>query len=168
MPKNKEMIMDIQSIHNVLIILHATAATISFFAGCLLIFFPTYTSNQRIFSLYWWSLIGMVILLMSAILIYWTQYSTIERIIFPGLLVLAFYMLYRARSANHLLGTQQNDWKHNYIENIGFTLISLFEGFIIVSGLNSGIPGWLVALIAILGVLVGRWLIGFAQRRAGS
>lgn len=159
--------MDIQSIHNVLIILHATAATISFFAGCLLIFFPTYTSNQRIFSLYWWSLIGMVILLMSAILIYWTQYSTIERIIFPGLLGLGLYMLYRARSANRLLGTQQNEWKQGYIEHIGFTLISLFEGFIIVSGLNSGIPGWLVAATAVIGVLVGRWSIGFAQKRVG-
>ena len=44
-------------------------------------------------------------------------------------------------------------------------LISLFEGFIIVSGLNSGLPGWLVAILAILGVLLGRWLIRFAQRR---
>jgi uncharacterized membrane protein YfcA len=159
--------MDIQSIHNVIIIVHAAAATVSFFAGCLLIFFPAYTSNQRMFGLYWWALMGMVILLMGAILVYWTEYSNIERIVFPGLLVLAFYMLYRARNANHLLGTQQNDWKHNYIENIGFTLISLFEGFIIVSGLNSGIPGWLVAIAAILGVLVGRWLIGLAQRRVG-
>lgn len=159
--------MDIQSIHNVLIIVHALAATISFFAGCLLIFSPTYTANPRLFSLYWWALMGMVILLMGAILVYWTEYSNIQRIIFPGLLVLAFYMLYRARGANHLLGTQQNDWKHNFIENIGFTLISLFEGFIIVSGLNSGLPGWLVALIAIFGVLVGGRLIGFAQRRAG-
>ena len=48
----------------------------------------------------------------------------------------------------------------------GFTLISLFEGFIIVSGLNSGLPGWLVALVAIIGVLLGRWSIGVAQQRA--
>jgi hypothetical protein len=166
-PKKKEMIMDIHTVHNVLIIVHAVAAIISFFAGCLLIFSPAFTANRRLFNLYWWALIGMVILLMSAILVYWTEYSNIERIIFPGLLVLAFYMLYRARGANYLLGIQHNDWKHNYIEHIGFTLISLFEGFIIVSGLNSGIPGWLVALLAILGFLVGRWLIGFAQSRVG-
>jgi uncharacterized membrane protein YfcA len=157
--------MDINTIHNVLIILHASAATLSFVAGCLLIFLPIYTSNQRLFSFYWWSLIGMVIILLGAILVYWTKYSITERIIFPGLLILAFYMLYRARSANHLLGAQQNDWKHGYIEHIGFTLISLFEGFIIVSGLNSGISGLLVALAAILGVLIGRWAIGFAQRK---
>lgn len=158
--------MDINSIHNVLIILHAAAATISFFAGCLLVFGSTYTSNQRLFGLYGWSLIGMVILLLGAILVHWSQFSTIERVVFPGLLLLGCYMLFRARSASQLLGTQQNNWKHAYIEHIGFTLISLFEGFIIVSGLNSGIPGWLVAVIAVLGVLVGRWLIGLAQRRA--
>ena len=159
--------MDIQSIHNVLIIVHAVAATLSFFAGCLLIFSPTYTANQRLFSLYWWSLIGMVILLTTAILVYWKEYSTSERIIFPGLLVLAFYMLYRARSANRLLAVSEDNWKQGYVEHIGFTLISLFEGFIIVSGLTSGIPGWLVAIAAILGVLVGRWSIGLAQRRVG-
>jgi hypothetical protein len=160
------MIMDIQAIHNVLIILHASAATICFFTGCLLVFVRAYTANQALFNLYWWSLTGMAILLLGAIITRWTEYSNLERIIFPGLLVLAFYMLYRARSANLLLRTQQNDWKQGYIEHIGFTLISLFEGFIIVSGLNSGIPGWLVALLAILGILIGGWLIGFAKRRA--
>jgi hypothetical protein len=49
--------MDIQPLHNILIMLHATAAAISFFVGCLLIFAPAYTSNQRLFGLYWWSLI---------------------------------------------------------------------------------------------------------------
>ena len=159
--------MDILSIHNTLIILHATAATISFFAGCLLIFSLAQISNQRLFSLYWWTLVGMVVLLAAAMLVYWTAYSSIERIIFPGLLGLGIYMLYRARNASHLLGDQQNDWKHDYIEHIGFTLISLFEGFIIVSGLNSGISGWLVAVAAILGVFIGRWVIHSAQQRVG-
>jgi hypothetical protein len=107
----------------------------------------------------------MVILLAGAILVSWKNYSTLERVIFPGLFVLGIYMLYRARNANLLRKTRQNEWTQDYIEHIGFTLISLFEGFIIVSGLNSGVPGWLVALLAILGVLAGRWMIGFAQRR---
>ena len=98
-------------------------------------------------------------------LVYWTQYSRIERILFPGLFGLGLYMLYRARSARQLLGSRQRNWKQAYIEHIGFTLISLFEGFIIVTGLNSGSPGWLVALFAILGVILGRWAIGFAQQR---
>ena len=157
--------MDIYSIHNVLIILHSAAATISFFAGCLLIFSPAHISNQRLFSLYSWSLIGMVVFLAAAISAYWSEYSGTERIVFPGLLGLAIFMFLNARIANSLLRAGKNNWKQGYIESIGFTIISLFEGFIIVSGLNSGVPGWLVAIIAILGVVAGRWVIGFAKRR---
>ena len=160
--------MDIQAIHNVLIILHAAAATISFFAGGFLVLSARNTLTERWFSLYWWTLVGMVVLLAAAILVYWREYSGIERILFPGLFVLGLYMLYRARNANRLLTTQQDDWRHDYIEHIGFTLISLFEGFVIVAGLNSGLPVWLVALVAVLGVLIGRWSIGRAQRRVGS
>ena len=159
--------MDIQSLHNILIMLHATAAAISFFVGCLLIFAPTYISNQRLFGLYWWSLMGMVVLLIGAMLVYWNEYSDTERIVFPILLGLAMFMLYRAHNASLLLKAQQNDWKLAYIEHIGFTLISLFEGFVIVTVLDAGGPGWLVALLAILGVLVGRWVIGLAQRKVG-
>lgn len=159
--------MDVQSLHNILIILHAATATISFFAGCLLIFAPTYISNQRLFGLYWWSLIGMVILLIGAMLVYWNEYSDTERIVFPILLGLGMFMLYRAYNASRLLKAQQNDWKLGYVEHIGFTLISLFEGFVIVTVLNAGGPGWLVALLAILGVLLGRWVIGAAQRKVG-
>ena len=157
--------MNVQSIHNIFITLHATAATLSFFTGCFLVLSKRNTQMQRWHGLYWWSLVGMVVLLAGAILVYWIEYTSVERIIFPGLFVLGLYMLYRARNAGDLVEKQQNHWKHNYIEHISFTLISLFEGFIIVSGLNSGFPGWLVAVLAILGLLLGRWLTVFAQRR---
>jgi hypothetical protein len=157
--------MDIDSIRAFLITLHSVSATVSFFAGSFLMISPVYTSSQRFFSVYWWSLLGMSVLLAGTILVYWVAYSAVERIVFPGLLVLSLYMLYRARRAKRLLQDQQDTWRHDYLEHIGFTLISLFEGFIIVSGLNSGLPGWSVALIAIAGVLLGRWLIGVAQRR---
>jgi len=157
--------MNIQSLHNLFIILHAAAATISFFTGSFLILSKGSTQMQRGHSWYWWTLVGMVVLLAGAILVYWQEYTSIERIIFPGLFVLGIYMLYRAQNAGRLLEAQRNNWKHDYIEHIGFTLISLFEGFIIVSGLTSGFPGWLVAVLAILGVLLGRWLIAFSQRR---
>ena len=160
--------MDNHSIHNAFIILHAASATISFFAGCCLILLPRYMVDQRLFHLYWWTLIGMVALLAGSIIVYWMKYTSAERIIFPGLFVLGLYMLFRARSAQYLLRSQPSDWKSTYVKDIGFTLISLFEGFVIVSGLNSGVPGALVALLAILGVLLGRWAIRIAQQKAKS
>ena len=158
--------MDLQSVHTALILLHAATATVAFFAGCLLIFSPTYISNQRLFNLYIWMLGGMVVLLADAIFIYWSEYSDLERIIFPALLGLGIFMFLNARIAGGLLKEGKKNWKTGYIESIGFTLISLFEGFIIVSGLNSGVQGWLVAVIAILGVVAGRWVIAYAKQRA--
>jgi hypothetical protein len=160
--------MDVQSLHNVLIMLHAATAAISFFTGCFLIFSLRQTSNQRLFSLYLWSLVGMLILLIGAMLVYWNSYSDTERIVFLILLGLGMFMLYRAQNASRLLKARENDWKLGYIEHIGFTLISLFEGFVIVTVLNAGSPGWLVAVLAILGVLVGRWAIGLTQRNVLS
>ena len=55
--------MDIQAVHNVLIILHATTATLSFFAGCFLILSLRNTQEQGWFGLYWWTLVGMVVFL---------------------------------------------------------------------------------------------------------
>jgi hypothetical protein len=158
--------MDTHSIHNMIILLHATAATIAFFAGSLLIFSPTYISNQWVFNLYLWTLAAMVILLAGAIVVYWAEYSDAERIIFPALLGLGIFMFLNARIAYGLLHAEKGNWKRGYIESIGFTLVSLFEGFIIVSGLNAGMSGWLMAGTAVLGLLAGRWLIGLAKRQA--
>lgn len=157
--------MNVNGIHNVFIALHAASATLSFFAGFVLIFSVRHASNPRWLGLYWWTLAGMVVFLAGAMLVSWLEYSVVGRILFPGLFALGMYMLYRARNAMRLLQDQPEAWHHHSIEHIGFTLISLFEGFIIVSGLNSGLPGWLVAFFAFLGVFLGRSAIGLAQRR---
>lgn len=153
------------SLHNILILFHAVTATLAFFAGCLLIFSPKYMTSRALFYLYLWSLIAMAVLLAGAIIVSWSDYTDSERIIFPGLMGLALFMLFRAWGAGVVFATEQKNWKLGYVEHIGFTLISLFEGFIIVSGLNLGIPGWLVAIVAIAGLLAGRWLIGSAKQR---
>ena len=157
--------MDNSSLHNIFIILHTVTAIVCFFSGSLLLFSRTYATNQLLFGLYFWSLGGMAILLAGAILVYWEEYNDTERIVFPGLLGLALFMLFRGWAAGLVLNTRQKGWKIGYVEHIGFTLISLFEGFIIVSGLNAGLPGWLIAFVAVLGLLAGRWLIASAKRR---
>lgn len=156
--------MDSSSLHNLLIILHSVTATISFFAGMLLIFSTKYTTNQTIFNLFLWPLIGMGLLLAGALFVNWENYSDTERVVFPGLLGLSFFMIFRGWGASLVLHTQSKNWKLGYIEHIGFTLISLFEGFVIVSGLNAGLPGWLVGIIAFLGLLGGRWVIAYSKR----
>ena len=157
--------MDTPTIHNAFILLHAAAATLAFVAGSLLILSARYFSSRWLFYMYLWSLIAMVLLLTGAIFVEWNDYSDTERVIFPGLLGLALFMVFRAWGAGVVFATQQKNWKLGYVEHIGFTLISLFEGFIIVSGLDLGMPGWLVAVVAILGLFAGRWLIGSAKQK---
>ena len=160
--------MDIFSIHNLIIVLHAATATLAFFAGCLLIFSPKYFLSRGLFYLYLWSLIAMALLLAGAVAVYWNNYSDVERVVFPMLLGLALFMLFRAWGAGVVFATQQKNWELGYVEHIGFTLISLFEGFIIVGGIDLGVPGWLVAVVAIAGLLVGRWLLGSAKHRVAG
>lgn len=156
--------MDRSSLHNILILLHTVTATISFFAGCLLIFSKRFSQNRNLFLLYFWSLVAMAVLLAGAIITFWEEYSDTERIVFPGLLGLAIFMVFRGWGAGLVLLTKRKGWELGYVEHIGFTLISLFEGFVIVSGLNAGLPGLAVAIVAILGLLAGRWIIGSAKK----
>lgn len=157
--------LEFNTLHIFFIAIHALAATISFFSGSFAMLFPNYHSIQRLFSLYLWSLIGMVIFLVGAMIAWWTVYTTIEQVVFAGLLGLAFYMVYRGFQARFLLQSQERHWRSTYIHHIGFTLISLFEGFIVVALINASAPGWLVALVAILGVIVGRRAIDIAESR---
>lgn len=45
------------------------------------------------------------------------------------------------------------------IDDVGFLLISLFDGFVIVTALDLGAPPWLVAAAAAGAVLVGHRLV---------
>lgn len=159
--------MDAQSIRGVLVSLHGAAGVIAFFAGGVLIFSRRYATDRRLFGLYWWSLIGLTTFLAGAMVAYWAHYTPASRVTFVGLFVLSLYMLYRAHRARGLLRSLPEGWQGPYIEHIGFTLISLLEGFVIVAVLNAGGAWWLVALVAVAGIYLGRRVIGAAQRRAG-
>lgn len=43
-----------------------------------------------------------------------------------------------------------------FLDFVGFTLISLFDGFVIVAVLTRGGPVWLAVAAGVLGVVVGR------------
>jgi sorbitol-specific phosphotransferase system component IIBC len=62
---------------------------------------------------------------------------------------------------------QRDNWWPTYIDHVGFTLISLFEGFTIVSGINVDAPGWLIAMVAVWGVIVGGRVLHGLQSPSG-
>jgi uncharacterized membrane protein YfcA len=97
----------------------------------------------------------MIVFLAGAILAHASRLDAMQRVIFPGLFLLSVYMLFRGLQARTVLVSHSADWFPRYVDHIGFTLIALFEGFIIVGGIDVGAPAWLTAAAAVLGVLAG-------------
>lgn len=159
--------MDFETVHAILVSAHALAGIFSFVIGCAIIFSRKHFFDRRSFSLYLWCLTAMVVFLAGAILIWWAEYTMVEHVAFSGLFILAVYMAYRAFEAHSLVKTQRINRKSVYLDHIGFTLIALFEGFLIVTAINLRSPKWLIALIAVVGVIAGRWTVGMAANRQG-
>jgi len=154
-------------IHNTLIVIHAAGGIISFIIG-VLILFPLGGGRINLRSLsmlFLGVLVLMLIFLILVVITDWPSLDNVQRAIFGGLNILGLYMVWRAFQAYQLLSRQTKDWQVNYTGHIGFNLISLFEGFVIISAIDLGAPGWLVGVLAVLGVVIGRWVVHLASSR---
>ncbi len=108
---------------------------------------------------------SLLLFMIGAVVAHWTELSATERFVFSGLTGLGLYMVWRAREALATWHGAAPGWKSPFIDHIGFTLISLFDGFVIVSAIDLHAPGWLVAIVAVLGVVVGTQALGRRKRR---
>jgi len=89
-----------------------------------------------------------------AIVTHLSGLPTIALIIFGVLPFLGLYIIVRSvQGLGVLRGNSGN--QHAVIDHTGFVLISLFDGFAIVSAFDLGAPGWLLAIIAVGAVMVG-------------
>jgi hypothetical protein len=145
-------------LHTSAIVLHATCAVAAFIVGVLLIFQPAGRRQLQLARALVVLLALMGVFLLVAILSHVTSLPTIQRIVFGGLFLLLLYIIYRAVQALSVLSGQSGghgDEQLKVVDHVGFVLISLFDGFAIVSALDLGAPGWLVAIIAVGAVVVG-------------
>ncbi|HEX8390195.1 MAG TPA: hypothetical protein VF597_02135 [Candidatus Saccharimonadales bacterium] len=109
-----------------------------------------------------YSLIGMIVFMIAATISHWGDIALSERIVFSLLPLLGLYMLYRAvKSRGHISAGEER----MYIDDIGFGLISLLNGFIIVGLLDLRAPGWVVVIGAVLAVIAGNRYIAAVKRR---
>jgi Ca2+/Na+ antiporter len=141
--------------HTFAIVVHATSAIAAFIIGIVFIFQSNTLRQLQLGRALLVLLILMEIFLVIAILSHVTSLSTIKQIIFGGLVILGGYMIWRAVQAVTVLTKQQQEDQLKVIDHVGFVLISLFDGFAIVSALDLHAPGWLVAVIAVGAVGVG-------------
>jgi hypothetical protein len=150
-------------VHTVLIVLHAATALVCFTAGVLCL--RIREATDRRFRVYFWSLVAMLVFVIAAIAVHWGELDTAARAIFAGLTLLGLYMAWRATQAGIRLRRHGQGWQPRYVDDIGFTLISLFDGFVIVTAIDLGAPVWLVILIAVAGVAGGVYAMNRVKAR---
>lgn len=155
-------------LHTVLISLHTAAATISFLAGAAVLRPRVEKGGQWQFRAYQLSLISAIVFVIIAIGTDWSSLTRATRAVFSGLAILGLYMIWRALMAGSNLRRRPSGWPAAYVGNVGFTLISLFDAFVIVLTIDLGGPGWLVAMLAVLGIAAGMAVIRKVQRTLPS
>ena len=141
-------------VHTLAIITHAVSATGAFIVGVVLIFQRNTLRQRQLGGAHVDLLILMEMFLVIAILSHVRGLAMITQLVFGGLALLGVYMIWRAVQALSVLRAQPGN-QEAVIDHIGFNLISLFDGFAIVSALDVHAPGWLVAVMAVGAVALG-------------
>ena len=139
--------------NTVFVAVHATAALVAFAAGALSI------RSGRHLGAYRAGIAVMAVALVPAVLVDWGATATVARAVFLGLLGLALVMVVRAE-----LAARRPPATAAYVHHVGFTLISLADGFAVVTAVRLGAPGWLVGLLAVGVVLVGQRAVAGVER----
>jgi hypothetical protein len=141
-------------LHTIAIVLHASSATGAFLVGVVLLFQNKTLRQLQLARAVVVLLVLMEVFLVIAIISHVTSLPTITQLIFAGLALLGGYMLWRAVQAVSVLRAQPAN-QGAVLDHIGFILISLFDGFAIVTATDLQAPGWLVAIVAVGAVALG-------------
>lgn len=157
-------------LHTVLIGLHAAAGTVALLAGCVAI------ARGVLFGTYLWSLVGMEIFLVSATAAEWSTLDPGTKALFVTFAGLGLFMLWLADQARRIrpAGSARPDGR--YVAHIGFTLVALFDAFVVIAVLDAGAPIWLVVAAGVGVAVIGHYvlraakqrIVGTAAARAGS
>lgn len=150
-----------------MIILHTVAGAAAFAVGVVALQPERVRRHTWLPTLLAVLVTGLVVFMVGAMAAHWGDLNAAARTVFCVLTVLALYMLHRALRARaasaHLTGPGQG----RYMDDVGFVLVALFNGFVIVSALDLNAPSWAVGSLVLLAVLVGHHAIAQAKDHAG-
>ncbi len=145
--------------HTVLIAAHAAAGLAAFAAGCLAL------TRRSYFTVYLWSLVSLVVFLAAVVAVDWAGLDTASRALFAALTFLGGYMIWRAVQARGLQRSTSLQQSARRIDDIGFTLVALFDGFVIILALDLGAPSWLAIVVAAAGIAAGHTTLRRLKRQ---
>lgn len=145
--------------HTIFITAHAVTGALALLTGSVAL------RRGTLFGTYLWSLVGMEVFLVLAIAADWTELPAGTRVLFTALVALGVVMLWRAARARPIRPSRTVPPSARYVERVGFTLVALFDAFIVILVLNAGAPGWLVAAAGVLVAVVGHFVLRAARAR---
>lgn len=135
--------------HLVLIALHATAGTLALGLGVVAMRRP------QVFTAYAVTLVVSMLSLLAAVAWSWPTLAAPTRGVFSGLGVLAVVVLAQAgRAARAEVGSS------GYVAGVGFTVVALADGFLVVGVLDLGAPAWAVVATGVGVAVAGHGWVG--------
>lgn len=141
-------------IHTTLILTHALAGLLALLAGCVVLRPPDSHRATR-FRVYLYALVAMFVLVALVVAYDWRALGTGQRITFTMLTLLAGFTVFRGVQARRSLQQRPAQWRTGYVDHVGFTVISLFDGFAIVAAVDLGAPLPVILAVGALGIVAG-------------
>jgi hypothetical protein len=145
-----------------LIAAHAISGAVAFILGTLLAVRRGRHPAQALGYLI--TLTLMALCVTGAVILGWPALTAVTRGIFTALLGLAAYTAWRAGQARSKL-TAAGPSLPGALDDLSFTLITLFTGFVVILAGDLGGPVWLVVTLGILAVAAGRRLASLIKAR---
>jgi hypothetical protein len=156
-------------LRNTLIAAHASCAAAAFLLGAVL------AVRRRTRLAQGWAyviaLMLMTLFVSGAVILDWNGLDPAIRGLFAALIALAGYTTWRGWRARARLGTlaprlpTAGPALACAIDDLGFTLITLFTGFVVILANQFGSPIWLMVVLGVFSVVTGRSLVTRVKAR---
>jgi hypothetical protein len=150
-------------LRNGLIAAHAISGAAAFLLGALLAVRRGRHPAQA--WLYVSALALMALFVTGAVILDWSGLAPAIWGLFAALIALAAYTVWRGWQARKKLTAAGGPSLPGALDDLGFTLITLFTGFVVILAIDLGGPVWLVVALGILAVAAGRRLAGLVKAR---
>lgn len=143
--------------HTVLIALHAISGTIALLVGCLA------HRARAMFRIYFWSLVATIAFLGAAVAAEWPRLDALSRGLFGAFAVLGLVMVWLAFDARRLPAPSPR-----YVDRVGFTVVALFDAFVVITVLNAGASVALVVASGVVVAVAGHFVLRAVKSAVGA
>jgi len=137
------------------VVAHAAAGLGAFAVGLVALRPRRATTQPWLLPTLLWLVVIMVVFAAAAVATHWDELEPAAQGAFGALIGLGLYTIHRARGARRSSDASSSQDRRRFVDDVGFVLIALFDGFVIVAAIDLGAPPWVVAFLAVAAVVVG-------------